>query len=160
MLWPMRTGLRVGSELGGLVRIAQVGNGGFRIFDAVSEGEISGRTPRPAVVEVKDVPSRAPDRLRQIQVALVAGESMQQDDGRVRACSGGDVNKGVQQGAVTGKLEGLHRGGVGFIRRAVREDSGILGDCGGDGAEGCGEQGRGEQDSSSGHAVIVDRPSK
>ena len=43
--------------------------------------------------------------------------------------SGSHVHKGVDWETVTGKLKRLHSGGLGFIRRRVKESGWILGHC-------------------------------
>ena len=50
---------RIGAQVIGVGGIAHVGDGGLRIFDAVGEGEIAGRAPGAAIVEVEDVPAGA-----------------------------------------------------------------------------------------------------
>ena len=58
----------------------------------------------------------------------------------MRTRSSGDVDEGVEEGAVAGELEGLHRGRVGFVGGGILVDGGLglRGCCGG---EHCAEQG-------------------
>ena len=43
----------------------------------------------------------------------------------VRTRSSGDVDEGVEEGAVAGELEGLHRGRVGFVGGGILVDGGL-----------------------------------
>src|SRR5579859_1115477 len=56
--------------------IAKIRNGGVNIFDGMGEGEVAGRTPASAVVEVEHIVPGTAQRLGDIEVLLVAWESM------------------------------------------------------------------------------------
>jgi hypothetical protein len=112
----------VGAELFGIGGIANVGDGGMRIFDRVSKGKITGRAPGPAVIEVKNVPSGAAEGLRKIEIFLVAGESVEKDDDRMRACTGRDVGERIELGAVAGDLKCLHCSRVCFVWCRIGRD--------------------------------------
>ena len=112
----------VGAELFRVGGVAQIGDGGLGVFDGVGEGEVAGRAPGAAVVEVDDVPAVAADGLGEVEILFVAGEAVKEEDDGVRACSLGDVGEGVEHGAVAGDLEGLHRGGIGFVGGGVGGD--------------------------------------
>ena len=114
----------VGAEFARVGGVAQVGDGGLRVFDGVSEGEVAGRAPGAAVVEVNDVPTVAADGLREIEILFVAGEAVKEEDDRVWACSLGDVGKGVEHGSVAGDLKALHSGWVCLVWPGVRGDGG------------------------------------
>ena len=113
---------RVGAKLFRVGGIAQIGDGGLCVFDGVGEGEVARRSPGPAVVEVDDVPAVAADGLRQVKILLITGEAVKQEDDWVWACSLGDVGEGVEHRSVAGNLEGLHRGGVGFVGGRIGGD--------------------------------------
>jgi hypothetical protein len=109
----------IGAELARVGGVAQVSDGGLRVFDGVGEGEVAGRAPGAAVVEVDDVPAIAADGLREVEIFFIAGEAVKKDDDRVWACSLGDVGEGVEHGSVAGDLKGLHCGWIGFVGRGV-----------------------------------------
>ena len=54
------------------------------VLDHVDEGEFSSAPPGPAVVEEDHVPTGSANRLGQIQIPLVTGKSVQQDDRGMR----------------------------------------------------------------------------
>jgi hypothetical protein len=105
----------VGSELFRVGSVAQIGDGGLRVFNRVGEGEVAGGAPGAAVVEVEDVPAVAADGLGEVEILFVAGEAVKKKDDRVRACSFRDVSEGVEHGPVAGNLEGFHGGGIGLV---------------------------------------------
>jgi len=134
----------VGAETLCVGRVAHVGDSGLGVFDGVGEGEVAGRAPGAAIVEVENVPSGAADGLGEVEILLVAGEAVEEDDDGMRACSGGDVDEGVEHGSVAGKLEALHGGGIGLVGCGVggkRGGSGLRVECGGAEERGCGEYG-------------------
>jgi hypothetical protein len=47
------------------------------VLDAMGKGKITRRAPGAAIVKVKDIPSRATNVLREIEVALIAGKTVQ-----------------------------------------------------------------------------------
>ena len=116
--------VRVGAEAGGVGGIAEVGDGGVGVFDGVGEGEVAGGAPGAAVVEEEDVVAGAAEGLGDVEIFFVAGEAVEEDDGGMRACSGGDVDEGVEQGAVAGELEGVDGGGMGLVGGGVGGDGG------------------------------------
>ena len=67
----------VGAELFRVGGIAQVGDGGLGVFDGVGEGEVAGRTPGAAIVEVDDVPAVAANGLGEVEILFVAGEAVE-----------------------------------------------------------------------------------
>jgi hypothetical protein len=109
----------VGAEFFGVDGIAQVGDGGLCVLDGVGEGEVAGRAPGAAIVEEEDVVAVAAEGLGDVEVALVAGEAVEEDDDGMRAGTFGHIDECVEQGAVAGELEGLHGSGVGFVWRGV-----------------------------------------
>ena len=74
-----------------------------------------GRAPGAAVVEEEDVVAGAAEGLGDVEVLLVAGEAVEEDDYGMRAGAGGYVDEGVEEGAVAGELEGFEGGGIGFV---------------------------------------------
>jgi hypothetical protein len=46
----------------------------------------------------------------------------------MRPGAGGGVDQSVEQRSVTGKLKGIHRGGMGLIGSRISGDCGLLGD--------------------------------
>ena len=88
-------------------------------LDGGSEGEVAGGAPGAAIVEVKNVPPGAANRLCEIEILLVTGEAVEDDYDRMRSPSGGDVGERVELGAVAGKLKGLHYGRVCLVWRRV-----------------------------------------
>ncbi len=122
----------VGAEVDGVGGVAEVGDGGVDVFDGVGEGEVAGAAPGAAVVEEEDVVAGAAEGLGEVEILLVAGEAVEEEDYGVRACSGGDVDEGVEEGAVAGELEGFDGGGIG---------RGVCG-IGGDGSRGLGRGGK------------------
>ena len=131
-------GAGVGAEFGRVGRDAEIGDGSVDVFDGVGEGEAAGRAPGAAVVEEEDVVTGATEGLRDIEIFFVAGEAVEEDDDGMRACSGGDVDDGVDEGAVAGELEGFDEGGMGFVGGGVCRD-GVLGWALGGEGERCGE---------------------
>ena len=85
--------------------------------------------------------------MREVEVALVAGEAVEQDDDGMGTGAGRYVDDSVEEFAVAGKLEGLHGGGLRCIVGRVDGDAGreVLGVEGGAGKRG------GEQDFMQGH---------
>ncbi len=89
------------------------------VFDGVGEGEVAGRAPGAAVVEVDDIPAVAADGLGEVEVFFVAGEAVEKDDGWVWAWAFGDVGEGVEHGSVAGDLKCFERGRIGFVIRWI-----------------------------------------
>ena len=104
--------------------IAQVGDGGVGVFDGMGEGEVAGRTPGAAVVEVDDVPPIAADGLGEVEIFLVAGEAVQEEDYGMWCRAGSDIGDGVEERAVAGDLEGFEGGGIGLVVGGVGGDGG------------------------------------
>jgi len=132
----------VGAELFRVGWVAQVGDGGLRVFDGVGEGEVAGRAPGAAIVEVDDVPTVAANGLGEVEIFFVAGEAVEEEDDWMRAGAFGDVGEGVEHGAVAGDLEGLHGCGICFVGWWVGGDG-----CRGVGA-GLGVEGQGGSEES------------
>ena len=63
---------------------ASVAAHGCDVLEHVTEAELALAAPGAAIVEEHGVPARAAHRLREVEVALVAREAVQQDRGRVR----------------------------------------------------------------------------
>jgi hypothetical protein len=68
---------------------------------------------------------------------------VEEDEGGVRACSGGDIHEGVELGAVAGELEGFEGGEVEFIGGGGNGCRDLRVESGGD--EGAGEKSGGGQ---------------
>jgi len=130
----------VDAEFFGVGRVAQIGDGGLDVFDAVGEGEVAGRTPGAAVVEVEDVPARAANGLGEVEILLIAGEAVEEDDGGMRACSRGDVDEGVEEGSVAGELKRLHGSRILLVGNWIGGDGGLRGEGNSGAKEGCGEE--------------------
>ena len=124
--------MRVRVEACSVGGIAEVSESGFGVLHGVAEGEAAGGSPGTAIVEVKDVPAGAADGLREVEVALVAGKAVEEDDRGVRGGAGGDVDEGIELVAVAGDLEGLRGGRVRGVGCGVGEDGGgsLLGEQG------------------------------
>ena len=65
----------VARDGGGLLKELQRGEG---VFGRVAEGEGARTAPGAAVMERQDIPAGAPRRLRKIQILLIAGKAMEQ----------------------------------------------------------------------------------
>ena len=113
---------RVGVEFLRISRIANVGDGGLHVFDGVGEGEVAGRAPGAAVVEVDDVPTGAADGLGEVEIFFVAGEAVEEKYDFVGSGSGCDIGDGVEQSAVAWDLECFEGGGVGLVGRGICGD--------------------------------------
>ena len=118
-------GFGIGAELLCVDGVAEPGEGSFGVLDAVGEGEGARSAPGAAVVEVEYVPTGASDGLGEVEVPLVAGEAVEEDDGGVRAGAFGGVHEGIEESAVAGELEGFECGGGGFIGDGVRGEGGL-----------------------------------
>lgn len=141
----------VDAEFSGVGGDADVGECGVGIFDGMGERKISWRTPRPAVVEVENVVASAAKGLGDVEVLLVAGEAVEKHNGGVWVGSGGDVDEGVEEGAVAGELEGLEGCGKLFVGGGILiEGTGGLRGQG----ERCGEEGEGKE-IAKGHGGIM-----
>src|SRR5450830_973261 len=63
---------RIDAVLGGIVGLAQEGHRRCSILDRAGNAETAGGTPTAAIVHRQHVPPGAPDRLRQIEILLIA----------------------------------------------------------------------------------------
>ena len=140
----------VDAELFSVGGITQIGDGGLDVFDAVGEGEVAGRAPGAAVVEVEDVPASATNGLGEVEILLVAGEAVEENDGRVRPGARGDVDEGVQEGSVARELKRLHGSRILLVGNWIGGDGGLRGE-GNSGAK----EGGGEEEFLEAHAAIV-----
>jgi len=131
---------RIGMKLSSMSRIAQVVDCRLCIFNAMRERESCRRSPGAEIVEIENIPTGAANRLGKIEIALVARKSVQQDDGWMRRCTGGYIDKSVEQRTLAWKLEGLHGCGIGFIRNSIGGKSRVLNTGWHGGNERCAEQ--------------------
>ncbi len=122
MLCPMSTVCAVGAQRLGVRRIAHVGDGRLRVFDAVRKREVARRTPRAAIVEIQNIPAGSANRLREIKILLIARIAVQKNYDGMRPGPGGDIDDGIEQRAVTRKLHRHHRSGIGFVGSGIRRD--------------------------------------
>ena len=103
------------------------------ILDRVAEAELAVRAPGPAISESQHVPADPAKRLGEVEIALVAGQAVEQDDRRLGASALGLEQQRIhvrpvradQQLLVAGRMRGVarwidgHRSGS--RNRTVRE---------------------------------------
>ena len=75
--------VRIDAILRGVLGLAQEGHRRFGILDRAGEAESAGRAPTAAIVHRQHIPAGAPDRLRQVEILLVAGQAVQQQQRRL-----------------------------------------------------------------------------
>ena len=81
-----------------------------------------GAAPRPSIIEGHGIPAGAPNRLRQIEILLVAGQAVQQHHGRVGARAGRDIGDAVDRHPAARDAQHLHARWMGRIDGRVGED--------------------------------------
>ena len=90
---------RVDSQSGCVGRRAQIFKDRSGVLWVLSKAEVAGTAPRAAVVERYRVPARAPRRLGEIEILLVARQSVEDHDRRVKSDSRSLVDHAVDQQA-------------------------------------------------------------
>src|SRR3546814_6206470 len=60
-----------------------------------------------------------------VQILLVAGEAVEEEQRRVQAGTGGGVEDRVERAVFGGNGEGAHAGGIGGVGRGVAGDGGV-----------------------------------
>src|SRR3954451_5333899 len=73
-------------------------NGRGDILECVSEGKGAGASPGAPIVEIEHIHSGSPKRLRQVEVALIAVEAMQQNFRGMEISALGQEVKAVETG--------------------------------------------------------------
>ena len=88
----------------------------------------------------EDVPAVAAEGLREVDVLLVAGEAVEQDDGGMRLRAGGEEEEALDVAAVGGEDGFEILRGCGGVGRGVGGDGGLLlrEKCAGEERKGCG----------------------
>jgi hypothetical protein len=112
--------------LGGVGRIEQEGDRRLAVGAGVGERELAGAAPRAAIVDLQHVPAGPAHGLHQVDIGLVAGEAVQEQQGGVRLVARGQVHQGVDPRAAGREPEGGHVGRMDRIASRIGHHS--LGD--------------------------------
>src|SRR5687767_15037677 len=89
----------------------------MHVLDCVRAGERAAATPAAAVIEEKHRIARSSDRLCDIQIALVAGVTVEEHYDTVRPAPSRDIEYGIQSLAPTLQRKLRNLGGVRRVSR-------------------------------------------
>src|SRR2546421_9510727 len=81
----------VDSKFLGIVQIEEIANFSIRVLGGTLERKVAFDSPRATVMHREHVPTVGSELLRDIEILLKTGESVQYDGGRMQVCASGKI---------------------------------------------------------------------